>query len=93
MLCAVRKIEKDYPGQARAVKECISQLAVYEKKNESDLDKVAGLTGHMLAEIFCYRTDEWTDEMQMIGFYLGKYIYLVDAYVDLKKNTRKGIRE
>jgi len=87
---AVRKIEKLYPGQARAVRECISQLSVYEKKNESDLDKVAGLTGHMLAEVFSYRSDEWTDEMQMVGFYLGKYIYLVDAYVDLKKDVKKG---
>ena len=87
---AVKKIEKNYPGQARAVRECVSMLSSYEKKNETDLDKVAGLTGHMLAEVFSYKADEWTDEMQMVGFYLGKYIYLVDAYIDLRKDIRKG---
>lgn len=85
----VKKITEAWPRQAAAVKECVAQLSVYEKKDEKDLDRVAGLTGHMLSEIFAYRSDEWTDEMQMVGFYLGKYIYLLDAYLDLQKDLRK----
>ena len=86
---AVKKIAAAYPRQATAVRECIRTLSACEKKNESDLDKVAGLTGHMLSEIFAWRSDEWTDEMQMVGFYLGKYVYLVDAFIDLPKDRKK----
>ena len=86
----LRRIENLYPRQARAVRECIHQLSVYEKENESSIDKVAGLTGHMLSEIFAYREDTWTDELMEVGFYLGKYIYLLDAYKDLEKDKKRG---
>ena len=85
----VKKLAEQYPRQTMAVKECIQMLSAYEKNNESDIDRVAGLTGHMLAEIFAFRSDEWTDELMSVGFYLGKYIYLVDAYLDLKKDLKK----
>ena len=86
----LRRIESLYPRQARAVRECVHQLSVYEKENESSLDKTAGLTGHMLSEIFAFREDTWTDELMEVGFYLGKFIYLLDAYKDLAKDRKRG---
>ena len=53
-----------------------------EKNHEPNLDVVAGLTGEMLGEIFCWREDEWAEEMRSMGFYIGKFIYIMDAYED-----------
>ena len=54
-----------------------------------DIDLVAGLTGEMLGEIFAWKQDEWYDELKTLGFYLGKFIYLMDAYEDRDKDEKK----
>lgn len=77
-----------YPRQMRAVYEYLEQLDAYEKAGETNIDLVAGLTGEMLGEIFAWKQDEWYDELRTLGFYMGKFIYLMDAYEDLKTDEK-----
>ena len=56
----------------------------------SSLDAAAGLTGTMLGEIFCMKEDEWALTLRRLGFYLGKYIYLMDAWEDRSSDREKG---
>ena len=44
----------------------------------------------MLAELFCWKEDEWQKELRGLGFFLGKFIYLMDAFEDMEKDTKKG---
>lgn len=91
MLKKVRQgIVQEYPRQAEAVKHYLEKLHVCEKQNEPNLDVAAGLTGEMLGELFCYREDEWREELYQTGFYLGKFIYLMDAFEDVEKDAKKG---
>ena len=60
-----------------------------EKNHETNLDVAAGLTGEMLGEIFCWREDEWAEEMRSMGFYIGKFIYIMDAYEDYDVDLQK----
>lgn len=85
-----RKISKIYPRQHRAVKNYIYRLEAAERAGEKDLDKLAGLTGQMLGEIFNWKEDVWAELLKKVGFYLGKYIYIMDAYEDLEKDAKKG---
>jgi len=32
----------------------------------------------------------WEDNLRKIGFFLGKYIYILDAYDDIEKDIKKG---
>ena len=65
-------------------------LARYEAEGSEDLDAVSGCFGELMAELFDYRQDHWSPELRSIGFNLGKYIYLLDAYDDLARDERKG---
>ena len=38
-----------------------------------------------MGEIFVYKNDEYENDLRKIGFNIGKYIYLLDAYEDLDK--------
>ena len=38
----------------------------------------------------CYKKDEWEASLRKVGFFLGKFIYLMDAYDDLEKDQKKG---
>ena len=50
----------------------------------------SGCFGELMAELFDYRQDHWSPELRSIGFHLGKFIYLLDAYDDLEHDQRKG---
>ena len=54
------------------------------------MDLVAGLTGQMLGEIVCWKEDEWQEEMRTLGFYMGKFIYLMDAYEDYDRDQKQN---
>lgn len=82
------QIAKKYPRQAKAIEHYIETLSEYEQRNETNIDLVAGLTGDVLGELFAWKEDEWYDELKTLGFYLGKFIYLMDAYEDLEKDDK-----
>ncbi len=84
------RISQAYPRQAQAVEAYMQQLDVLESRRENNLDAIAGLTGEMLGEIFAWKDDLWAEELRCLGFYLGKFIYLMDAYEDLDKDKRKN---
>ncbi|MGN0349442.1 MAG: DUF5685 family protein [Roseburia sp.] len=83
------RVMDKYPRQARAVEEFMKKTAEVENNREPNLDAVSGLTGDMLGEIFCWKQDEWAEELRMLGFYMGKFIYIMDAYEDYE-NDRKN---
>ncbi len=85
-----KAISLEYPRQAQAVENAMKRLMIAEIGKESNLDAVSGITGEMLAEIFNWKDDHWADELRCMGFYMGKFIYLMDAYQDLKKDKKEG---
>ena len=68
----------------------LKKLSILEAKNEQNLDLMAGLFGEIMAELFAYRDDEWENSLRHIGFFLGKFIYLLDAYEDIEKDLLTG---
>lgn len=83
------RITSKYPRQTKAIETYMQKTAEAEQRKETNLDIVAGLTGEMLGEVFCWKEDEWKDELRTLGFYMGKFIYLMDAYEDLEKDKKK----
>lgn len=84
------KIAMEYPRQTKAVEHYLKQLHTCEEKKETVVDVAAGLTGEMLAEVFCWKEDEWQRDLRGLGFYLGKFIYLMDAFEDTEKDRKNG---
>lgn len=79
-----------YPQKAEEISGQMQLLHECEKKNEKNLDIVAGCFGNIMAEIFALKNDEWEEELRKMGFFLGKFIYLMDAYEDIEKDRKKG---
>ena len=78
-----------WPRQCNAIRSCLARLAEYESAGSEDLDAVSGCFGELMAELFDYRQDHWSPELRSIGFSLGKFIYLLDAYDDLARDKRR----
>lgn len=85
-----RRLAAHYRQKTKIVVSCLEQLSAWEKAGEQDIDKMAGCFGKIMEEMFAYRQDEWEPTLRRMGFYLGKYIYLLDAYEDVEKDVKNG---
>lgn len=83
-------IETRYPRQCRAIAECIRQLSQLEKEDCSNPDEPASCFGRLMGELLTYEEDLWAPTLRQMGFYLGRFIYLLDAALDYDKDAKKG---
>lgn len=83
------RVKARYPRQVAAIEEYMRKTEEVERRGETNLDAVAGLTGEMVGEVFCWHEDEWAEELRTLGFYMGKFIYIMDAYEDYDSDVRK----
>ena len=82
------RLLKLYPDKAKRIVELLDELSALEKQGETDIDRMSGVFGHIMEEILAYRQDEWEKSLRRIGFYLGKFIYLLDAYDDVEEDVK-----
>lgn len=78
-----------YPEKAEKIRKLLEELSQMEKAGETDIDKMSGCFGRIMEEIFAWKTDVWEGSLRRMGFYLGKFIYIMDAYEDLPKDIEK----
>lgn len=86
----MKEIWQKYPEKVKKISSSLKKLSGLERENEQNIDVMAGIFGGIMAELFAYRQDEWTVSLQKIGFFLGKFIYLMDAYEDVEKDIQSG---
>ncbi len=79
----------DYEDKAAVIKEQLNLLHRAESEGVRDIDTVSGYFGTMMADVFAIKDDEWAATLKRMGFYLGKFIYILDAFDDLEQDHRK----
>ena len=87
----IENLEQSYPRQMSAMKSCIAELSQIENERRQNPDDGANIFGRLMGELFVYREDHWSDTLRRLGMALGKFIYLMDACLDLKKDERRGV--
>ena len=85
----VKKAEETYPKKCEAIKASLEKLSKIEKDNVLNPDVPSALFGELMGELFAVRDDEKRESLYRFGFFLGKFIYILDAVNDLKKDVRK----
>ena len=84
-----RELEKKYPGKCKVIRKCLSLLEECEKRGEENIDITARYFGKLMGELFVYKNDVWEKTLRNMGFYLGKFIYIMDAFDDVEKDLQK----
>lgn len=85
-----KKIIEKYPRQSEIIRKSLKELGECEHENSMDIDRAAGCFGRLMAELFVWKEDIWEKTLRKMGFYLGKFIYLMDAYEDLPEDRKKN---
>ncbi|SHH41233.1 DUF5685 family protein [Tepidibacter thalassicus] len=83
------KAYNKYRQKSDYIRKKLNELNNLEEKNCMDIDKVSNIFADIMGEIFCYKEDEYKNILRNIGFNIGKYIYILDAYEDLEEDNIK----
>ena len=79
-----------YKNKIEAISSLLDELGTREKMNETNVDVVAGLFGRIMQILFVPFDDIYANGLGRMGFYLGKFIYIMDAFDDVEEDVKKG---
>ncbi len=79
-----------YQEKAKKIGMLLREMAQEEKRMNQDIDHMAGLFGQIMGEILAVREDEWKEGLKRMGNFLGKFIYLMDAYEDIEEDMKRN---
>ncbi len=83
-----KRISAQYPKQCAAISKYLYELSSIENSGELNPDIPANCFGRLMSEIFVFREDEFAESLRAFGRSLGKFIYIMDACLDLKTDMK-----
>ena len=85
------KVYRVWPRQCDAIETCMETLHAVETSEEVAPDAAANAFGQLMGELFAVEEDSvWNPRFRAFGEALGRFIYMMDACVDLEKDRKKG---
>ena len=86
-----KKAKEKHQDKLEKIYRLLEELSKKEKAPNLNLDIMASYFGNIMGEIFQYKDDIWGANLFQMGFYLGKFIYIMDAYEDIEEDIKKDI--
>lgn len=91
-----RKVSGRHPHTCTIIEEGLASIrqleeaAIAECGDASAPDAAANRFGALLGEVFVYRDDFWADGLRNLGARLGKFVYIMDAALDMDEDRASG---
>ena len=89
----LKAVRAAYPDKMAVLEQAFDELQTAESAcaemtdpDNAAVDRLSGLFGNIMAELFVYRKDRWEQDLRTMGFALGKFIYLCDAWEDREED-------
>lgn len=87
---AFRRVKERWPRQCRAMEEGVAALSALESAGVEDPDRAADCFATLMGECFIWREDMWSGSVYRLGAALGRFIYIMDACMDLDSDALFG---
>lgn len=84
----VKKAREKFPDKANIIEEQMKKMNLLEKERCSDINIMADQFGIILENLIIYKKDNFEKYLRKIGFELGRYIYILDAYMDYEEDIK-----
>lgn len=86
-----KKAAKDYPNIEQSIKKMMKNQVIAENENYG-IDKSAESTAVMLSELCVMLSNNELQKkvLEVFGYYLGRWIYLIDAADDIEKDIKNN---
>jgi len=90
---AFRKAAKRHRDKADKIKSLLDELFRLEKEKCASIDEAAEPFANIMREVFQCPYVEGENKLKVLGwlgYNIGKWIYILDAWDDMEKDIRKG---
>lgn len=84
------RLKTAYPRQCRAMEDAMDMLGRLERNGTEDADAASEAFALLMAEVFVIHEDRWADTLRAFGSGLGRVLYIMDAVMDLNRDTVTG---
>ena len=84
------KVRAMYPRQCAAIDAALGRLSALELEKREAPDEAADCFGALMEELFVYKEDRWAAVLRALAHALGRFIYLMDAVMDLDEDMASG---
>jgi len=85
-LRAFKKASKKHPDVAKSIKTNLDELSKLEKQKCPSIDMAAHPFAQLTSDIFA----GFSPELARLGYDIGRYIYIADAFNDIKEDKKKN---
>lgn len=88
---AMKRACEKYPQTSEYIRKCLAELSILEKERCAEVDRCADCFARILMALFTPTLIEDTDmrrDLLDCGYNLGRWIYVIDAYNDMEKDSR-----
>lgn len=86
-----REVAEKWPRQCETIERCLKKLSEIEKGVSEEPDAATNCFGELMGELFvCVDEPMWAPRIRLFGEALGRFIYMMDACVDLEKDMKHG---
>lgn len=90
LLSAYKKIKKLYPEKEKVIRQRLDELSKIESLNTTGIDVAAEPFAKLMEDLFLCDNLAINDKdekiLKWIGYNLGKWIYILDAYSDIEED-------
>ncbi len=85
------RVGERWPRQCSVIEEQLKALYEAENAGTYDPDRAANSFGALMGELFVYDTgDFWAPTLRRMGEALGRFVYMMDACVDIERDIRRS---
>lgn len=84
---AYGRVRERWPRQCRAMEEGVAALSALESAGVEDPDRAAECFATLMGECFLLREDLWSGSLYRLGAALGRFLYIMDACMDLDSDA------
>lgn len=87
---AYKKAKARFPKVAASIEQGLKALYALESQGTEDMDLVAHQFAQLLGDIFAGIGGGQERILKNMGYNIGRWIYLIDAYDDIEKDLKAG---
>ena len=87
-----QKVKAKLPDTSASIEKYMKKINELEKnsKTEDAGDEIAKNFGMIMAKIFAFKNDNFSETLAKMGAHLGRLIYFMDAAIDYDKDIKIG---
>lgn len=87
-----KRVKSKHPGLVKEVEEELNKLRELEQQNCDSIDEVSEPFARLMQKVFLHASscESVSQVLGWVGYNLGKWIYLLDAYDDIEDNIKSG---